>query len=78
MRDRMRASPLMDVAGFAREVEDAYRTMWRDWSATPVPATTSGEVEGGWQTVAAPLRRPGDGGRCHSGPLARYSGRGLG
>lgn len=29
MRDRMRASPLMDAARFARDVEEAYRGMWR-------------------------------------------------
>ncbi|WP_136416236.1 tetratricopeptide repeat protein [Herbaspirillum sp. ST 5-3] len=32
MRDRMRASPVMDGAGFARGVEDAYRRMFRAWS----------------------------------------------
>ncbi|HEY8747812.1 MAG TPA: tetratricopeptide repeat protein, partial [Tepidisphaeraceae bacterium] len=31
MRDRMRASPLMDAVSFARGVESAYRTMWRQW-----------------------------------------------
>jgi tetratricopeptide (TPR) repeat protein len=34
LRERMRASPLTDGAGFARAVEGAYRTMWRDWCAT--------------------------------------------
>jgi len=49
LRDRMRASPLMDVQGFAREVEDAYRTVWREWCATPAaapaaaPATTEAQ-----------------------------------
>ncbi len=35
MRERMRASPLMDSARFARSVEAAYRQMWRTWCANP-------------------------------------------
>jgi len=31
LRDRMRVSPLLDGAGLARELESAYRTMWRSW-----------------------------------------------
>jgi len=31
LRGRMRASPLMDESQFARDVEDAYRRMWRTW-----------------------------------------------
>ena len=31
MRGRMRASPLMDGAGFARALEALYRGIWRDW-----------------------------------------------
>ncbi len=31
MRDRLRGSPLLDAAGFTRNLEEAYRTMWRDW-----------------------------------------------
>ena len=34
MRDRMQASPLMDYAAFAADVENAYRDMWRAWCAT--------------------------------------------
>jgi len=34
LRDRMRASPLMDAIGFARGIEGAYRQMWRAWCAT--------------------------------------------
>ncbi len=33
LRERMEKSPLRDAAGFARDVEDAYRTMWRKWLA---------------------------------------------
>jgi predicted O-linked N-acetylglucosamine transferase (SPINDLY family) len=31
MRDRLRESPLMDGARFARDVEAAYRSIWRRW-----------------------------------------------
>jgi predicted O-linked N-acetylglucosamine transferase (SPINDLY family) len=31
MRERMLASPLMDADRFARNVESAYREMWRRW-----------------------------------------------
>jgi protein O-GlcNAc transferase len=31
LRQRMRESPLMDELEFARDIEDAYRQMWRAW-----------------------------------------------
>lgn len=31
MRQRMRSSPLMDPPRFTRNLEDAYRAMWRNW-----------------------------------------------
>jgi predicted O-linked N-acetylglucosamine transferase (SPINDLY family) len=31
LRERMRRSPLMDASQFARDVENAYRAMWRMW-----------------------------------------------
>jgi predicted O-linked N-acetylglucosamine transferase (SPINDLY family) len=33
LRARLRASPLMDEAGFARAMEAAYRELWRAWCA---------------------------------------------
>jgi predicted O-linked N-acetylglucosamine transferase (SPINDLY family) len=34
LRGRMSQSPLMDAAGFARAIEDAYRAMWKKWTST--------------------------------------------
>ena len=31
LRERFTLSPLLDYAGFARELEAAYGDMWRDW-----------------------------------------------
>ena len=37
LRPRMAASSLCDAPGFARKIEEAYRTMWARWYATPAP-----------------------------------------
>jgi len=37
LRARMLASPLMDAPRFARDVEAAYREMWRRWCEDPSP-----------------------------------------
>jgi protein O-GlcNAc transferase len=34
LRDRMRTSPLMDAARFTRDIENAYRQMWRNWCSS--------------------------------------------
>jgi predicted O-linked N-acetylglucosamine transferase (SPINDLY family) len=31
LRERLRQSPLMDEKQFVRDVENAYRHMWRNW-----------------------------------------------
>jgi len=36
LRGRMAASPLMDEARFARDMETAYRDMWHAWCARPM------------------------------------------
>jgi len=36
LRRRLRESPLMDEARFARDMETVYRDMWRAWCARPM------------------------------------------
>jgi predicted O-linked N-acetylglucosamine transferase (SPINDLY family) len=31
MRARLAASPLLDANGFTRDLENAYRGLWREW-----------------------------------------------
>jgi predicted O-linked N-acetylglucosamine transferase (SPINDLY family) len=35
IRRALAASPLMDEAGIVRDVENAYREMWRAWCGAP-------------------------------------------
>jgi predicted O-linked N-acetylglucosamine transferase (SPINDLY family) len=43
LRERLRASPLCDSDAFARNVETAYRDMWRTWChADPLPQVGEG------------------------------------
>jgi len=39
LRDRMRNSPLMDVEGFTRDLESAYRTLRQNYCASTQPET---------------------------------------
>ena len=41
LREKMKASPLMDAPRFARNVEQAYRQMWRTWCARQPPLPPS-------------------------------------
>ncbi len=45
LRDRMRASPLMDETGFAAAVDQAFRTMWQDWCRTQPAAPAAATAE---------------------------------
>lgn len=36
LRERMRASPLMDEPRFVSDLESLYRSMWRNWCAAPL------------------------------------------
>jgi len=42
LRQRMEASPLMDAKRFSRNVEAAYRQMWRKWCGAMVNRIQSG------------------------------------
>jgi predicted O-linked N-acetylglucosamine transferase (SPINDLY family) len=41
LRARMETSPLRDATGLARVVEDAYRSLWRDWCGQAVTAAAA-------------------------------------
>jgi len=57
MRERMRASPLMDERGFARELEDCYLAMWRERQAAAASAGSA--VAAGAFEAARALRAAG-------------------
>jgi len=40
LRSRMSASPLMDTPRFARDLEHAYRTAWRQWCRSTAPSAS--------------------------------------
>jgi protein O-GlcNAc transferase len=43
LRQRMKASPLMDGARFERGIENAYREAWRDWCGAQAARTPTAE-----------------------------------
>ena len=43
LRPRIESSPLMDARGFARDIEDAYRAVWRRWSQKVLASPAAGE-----------------------------------
>jgi predicted O-linked N-acetylglucosamine transferase (SPINDLY family) len=43
LRELLRASPLLDHRGVTRELEAAYRNMWRAWCGSPSPVSPSQE-----------------------------------
>ncbi|MFL5339777.1 MAG: tetratricopeptide repeat protein [Gemmataceae bacterium] len=44
MREGLKKSKLCDAKGFARQLEDAYRTMWQRWCTTQASAAPRAEV----------------------------------
>ena len=42
LRERLLASPLCDAPRFARNLEDAFRGMWKKWCAQPEVAGKTG------------------------------------
>ncbi len=42
LRERVRASPLLDAKGYARDLESLYRTAWKSWCAERGSAREAG------------------------------------
>jgi predicted O-linked N-acetylglucosamine transferase (SPINDLY family) len=49
LRARMRASALMDAQGFTRDLESAYREMWRSWCAEESKRSFFGRILAGFR-----------------------------
>jgi predicted O-linked N-acetylglucosamine transferase (SPINDLY family) len=45
LRERVRASPLMDVTRFTRHLEQAYRAMWERWCDSGASGQTEGTLQ---------------------------------
>jgi predicted O-linked N-acetylglucosamine transferase (SPINDLY family) len=45
LRNRMKSSPLMDGTSFAKEVQAAYRQMWRQWCGSPARDLPTGQSQ---------------------------------
>jgi protein O-GlcNAc transferase len=41
LREQLRVSPLLDAAGFTRDLETLYREAWRDWCARSLRTSAS-------------------------------------
>jgi hypothetical protein len=54
LRDLLRATPLLDHRGVTRDLEAAYRAMWRTWCASALPASVDRSSETGARTEQAP------------------------
>lgn len=63
LRERMRASPLLDAARFARGLESAYRDMWLKWCRSGSAATASNATPIPGQEMPGELLRLHIGGR---------------
>jgi protein O-GlcNAc transferase len=54
MRERMRQSPLMDAERFTRNLEAAYRDMWRSWCAAQSGRSLFGRMAAGLRGIISP------------------------
>jgi FkbM family methyltransferase len=70
LRERMRRSPLMDAEGFARNIEEAYHTMWRTWCSQPEAAMAAPKPP----SISAGLHKPDAQAKEPTGPFACASG----